>query len=143
MQEALRLSPDQPDVLNYLGYSWIDRGERLDEGLAMIQRAVELRPFSGAIIDRLGWAYFRMGDYPRALDLLERAVELEPSDPTLNDHLGDVYWRMGRRIEARFQWERALSFEPEEPDTIRAKLEAGLPAEPARRCRPPDVDLLT
>ena len=133
MQEALRLSPDQPDVLNYLGYSWIDRGERLDEGLAMIQRAVELRPFSGAIIDSLGWAYFRMGDYPRALELLERAVELEPADPTLNDHLGDVYWRMGRRIEARFQWERALSYEPDEPDTIRAKLETGLPAEPARR----------
>jgi Flp pilus assembly protein TadD len=99
----------------------------------MIQRAVELRPFSGAIIDSLGWAYFRMGDYPRALELLERAVELEPADPTLNDHLGDVYWRMGRRIEARFQWERALSYEPDEPDTIRAKLETGLPAEPARR----------
>ncbi|WP_135210916.1 tetratricopeptide repeat protein [Vitreimonas flagellata] len=133
MQEALRLSPDQPDVLNYLGYSWIDRGERLEEGLAMIQRAVELRPLSGAIIDSLGWAYFRMGDYSRALDLLERAVELEPSDPTLNDHLGDVYWRMGRRIEARFQWERALGFEPDNPDAIRAKLEAGLPAEPVRR----------
>lgn len=132
-QEALRLSPDQPDVLNYLGYSWVDRGERLQEGLALVQRAVELRPLSGAIIDSLGWAYFRLGDYPRALELLERAVELEPADPTLNDHLGDVYWRVGRRIEARFQWERALGFEPEAPDTIRAKLENGLPAEPPRR----------
>lgn len=132
-QEALRLSPDQPDVLNYLGYSWVDRGERLREGLALIERAVELRPLSGAIIDSLGWAHYRLGDYPRALDLLERAVELEPADPTLNDHLGDVYWRMGRRIEARFQWERALSFAPDDPDAIRAKLEAGLPDEPARR----------
>ena len=132
-QEALRLSPDQPDVLNYLGYSWVDRGDRVQEGMTLIQRALELRPLSGAIIDSLGWAYYRLGDYPRALDLLERAVELEPADPTLNDHLGDVYWRMGRRIEARFQWERALGFEPDNPEALRAKLEAGLPAEPARR----------
>lgn len=132
-QHALRLSPDQPDVLNYLGYSWVDRGERLQEGLALIERAAALRPLSGAIIDSLGWAHYRLGDYAQALDLLERAVELEPADPTLNDHLGDVYWRMGRRIEARFQWERALTFGPQDADSIRAKLEAGLPAEPMRR----------
>ena len=131
--EALRLAPEQPDVLNYLGYSWVDRGQRLQEGMALIQRAVELRPLSGAIIDSLGWAYYRLGDYARALELLERAVELEPADATLNDHLGDVYWRMGRRIEARFQWERALGFDPDNPNAIRTKLEAGLPAEPARR----------
>lgn len=131
MQRALELSPEQPDVMNYLGYSWVDRGERLGEGLALIQRALEQRPMSGAIVDSLGWAHYRLGDFPRALELLERAVELSPADPTLNDHLGDVYWRMGRRIEARFQWQRALALEPHAPDPIQAKLEHGLPAEPA------------
>ncbi|HYD86464.1 MAG TPA: tetratricopeptide repeat protein [Vitreimonas sp.] len=128
LQRALELSPEQPDVMNYLGYSWVDRGENLQEGLAMIRRAVDLRPTSGAIIDSLGWAYYRMGDYAQALDQLERAVEIEPADPTLNDHLGDVYWRLGRRIEARFQWQRALTLEPDNAEAIRAKLENGLPA---------------
>lgn len=135
-QRALELSPNQPDVLNYLGYSWIDRGERVHEGLSLIQRAVELRPSSGAIIDSLGWAYFRMGDYARALDYIEQAVELEPADPTLNEHLGDVYWRLGRRIEARFQWRRALSLEPDDPAAIEAKIANGLPAETQRRSVP-------
>lgn len=129
-RRALEISPEQPDVLNYLGYSWINRGERLQEALAMIQRAVELRPSSGAIIDSLGWAYYRLGDYAQAVDHLEHAVQLEPSDPTLNDHLGDVYWRLGRRIEARFQWQRALTQEPDNGAEIEAKLEHGLPAEP-------------
>lgn len=129
-RRALELSPDQPDVMNYLGYTWVDRGEHLQEGLAMIQRAVELRPDSGAIVDSLGWAYFRLGDYAQALEHLERAVALEPADPTLNDHLGDVYWRMGRRIEARFQWQRALSLEPDNAAAIEAKLEQGLPEQP-------------
>lgn len=133
MQRALELSPNQPDVLNYLGYSWVDRGVRLSEGLAMIERAVELRPMSGAIIDSLGWAYYRLGDYPRALDILERAVELEPADPTLNDHLGDAYWRAGWRIEARFQWRRALGFEPDDLAPIQAKLDNGLPEPPPAR----------
>ena len=130
-QHALQLSPEQPDVLNYLGYSWVDRGEHLQEGLAMIRRAAELRPMSGAIIDSLGWAYFRLGDYPQAVDWLEAAVRLEPADATLNDHLGDVYWRLDRRIEARFQWQRALTLNPDDPAPIRAKLESGLPAEAA------------
>ncbi len=130
-QHALELSPDQPDVLNYLGYSWVDRGEHLQEGLAMIRRAAELRPMSGAIIDSLGWAYYRLGDYPQAAEWLEAAVRLEPADSTLNDHLGDVYWRLDRRIEARFQWQRALTLEPDNPEAIRAKIENGLPAEPA------------
>lgn len=125
-QRALELSPDQPDVLNYLGYSWIDRGEHLQEGLAMVRRAANLRPMSGAIIDSLGWAYYRLGDYVQALDWLELAVRLEPADPTLNDHLGDVYWRLGRRIEARFQWQRTLSLDPDNADAIRGKLEHGL-----------------
>ncbi|MGE3929889.1 MAG: tetratricopeptide repeat protein [Hyphomonadaceae bacterium] len=127
LQRALEVSPDQPDVLNYLGYMWVDRGERLEEALAMIMRAVELRPLSGAIIDSLGWAYFRMGQYEQALIFLERAVELEPADPTLNDHLGDVYWRLDRRTEARFQWRRALTLEPADAGAIEAKLEDGLP----------------
>lgn len=130
LRHALELSPDQPNVLNYLGYTWIDRGENLEEGLAMIQRAVQLRPMSGQIIDSLGWAYYRLGDYPRALEHLEVAVGLEPADPVLNDHLGDAYWRLGRRIEARFQWQRALTFQPEDPDAIQAKLDNGLPEAP-------------
>lgn len=125
-QRALELSPDQPDVLNYLGYSWIDRGERLQEGLAMVRRAANLRPMSGAIIDSLGWAYYRLGDYAQAVDWLEMAVRLEPADATLNDHLGDVYWRLGRRIEARFQWQRALTLEPDNADAVREKLAHGL-----------------
>ncbi len=133
LQGALALSPEQPDVLNYLGYSWIDRGVRLQEGLAMIQRAVALRPNSGAVIDSLGWAHYRLGDYAQALEYIERAVELSPADPTLNDHLGDVYWRLGRRIEARFQWRRALSLTPDAPALIEAKMAAGLPDEPAMR----------
>jgi tetratricopeptide (TPR) repeat protein len=132
-RRALELAPDQPEVMNYLGYTWIDRGEHLQEGLAMIQRAVELRPQSGAIVDSLGWAYYRLGDYAQALDHLERAVELAPADPTLNDHLGDVYWRVGRRIEARFQWQRTLTLNPDNPELIQAKLDHGLPEQPAPR----------
>ncbi|MGD9981659.1 MAG: tetratricopeptide repeat protein [Hyphomonadaceae bacterium] len=129
LRRALELSPDQPDVLNYLGYMWVDRGEHLQEGLAMIRRAAELRPMSGAIIDSLGWAYYRLGDYAQALEWLEAAVRLEPADPTLNDHLGDVYWRLGRRVEARFQWQRAMTLDPDDPEPIRLKIENGLPAE--------------
>lgn len=133
LQQALVLSPEQPDVLNYLGYGWIDRGERLQEGLALLERAVALRPTSGAIVDSLGWAHYRLGDYAQALDQLERAVELDPADPTANDHLGDVYWRLGRRIEARFQWRRALTLAPDAPGPIEQKIQNGLPVEPARR----------
>ncbi|MGF1463532.1 MAG: tetratricopeptide repeat protein [Maricaulaceae bacterium] len=128
LERALELSPDQPDVLNYLGYSWVDRGERLDEGFELIKRAVELRPNSGYIVDSLGWAYYRLGDYDTAVEHLERAVELDPQDPTLNDHLGDAYWQVGRRLEARFQWRRALSLEPEaeEIPVLQAKVQVGL-----------------
>ncbi|WP_395644579.1 tetratricopeptide repeat protein [Terricaulis sp.] len=132
-RRALELSPDQPDVMNYLGYTWVDRGEHLDEGLAMIQRAVQVRPLSGAIIDSLGWAYFRMGRYDEALEYLERAVELEPADATLNEHLGDLYWRMDRRIEARFQWERALTLAPDNPQALQQKIDHGLPPMPPAR----------
>ncbi len=121
LQHALQLSPNQPDVMNYLGYTWVDRGEHLDEGLQILSRAAELRPNSGAIIDSLGWAHYRLGHYQQALGYLERAVELEPGDPTLNDHLGDLYWQLGRRIEARFQWRRVLTLSPD--DSLRAAAE--------------------
>lgn len=128
-KKALSLEPDQPYVLNYLGYSWVDRNEHLDEAKQMLRKAVELRPEDGFIVDSMGWAYYRLGDFPRALAYLEHAVELEPGDPTINDHLGDVYWRVGRTREARFQWQRSLSLKPT-PDltaTIEKKLNDGLP----------------
>jgi tetratricopeptide (TPR) repeat protein len=128
LQRALELKPDQPMVLNYLGYSWIDRGENLEKGLKMIEKAVELRPEDGYIIDSLGWAHYRMGDYAGAVQYLEKAIELVPEDPTINDQLGDAYWRTERLVEARYQWKRALQFGPQESEVkpIEAKLEHGL-----------------
>ena len=125
---ALELKPDQPMVLNYLGYSWIDRGENLDRGLKMIEKAVELRPDDGYIVDSLGWAHYRMGDYDGAVQYLEKAIELVPQDPTINDHLGDAYWQNGRLTEARYQWRRALQLGPQENEIkpIEEKLESGL-----------------
>lgn len=126
--DALDLQPDQPLVLNYLGYSWIDRGENLEKGKALIETAVRQRPTDGYIVDSLGWAHYLLGDYEQAVKDLERAVELTPADPTINDHLGDAYWRVGRTLEARFQWQRALSLDPEEEmvEAIRDKLANGL-----------------
>ncbi|WP_114965715.1 tetratricopeptide repeat protein [Alkalilacustris brevis] len=128
-RKALDLNPDQPHVLNYLGYSLVERGENLEEALEMIERAVEGEPESGYIIDSLAWALFRLGRYEEAVEPMERAVELLPRDAILNDHLGDVYWAVGRKLEARFQWRRALSFGPADDldmDRIRRKLEVGL-----------------
>ena len=129
LKKALDLYPDQPQVLNYLGYSWIDQGVNLDDGMRMIRRAVEQRPEDGYIVDSLGWAHYRLGNYEDAVKQLERAVELKPEDPTINDHLGDVYWRIGRQQEAKFQWSHAkdLKPEPEELPKIEAKLKSGLP----------------
>ena len=107
---ALLLSPNQFQVLNYVGYSLVERGERLEEALSMIERAVVAQPKAGYIIDSLGWVQFRLGYYQRAIVHMERAVELMATDPVVNDHLGDVYWAVGRKTEARFQWQRALSF---------------------------------
>src|SRR5262249_39222358 len=101
LKKALELYPDQPHVLNYLGYSWIDQHVNLDEGMRMIKRAVEQRPDDGYIVDSLGWAYFRLGNYEEAVKHLDRAVELKPTDPTINDHLGDAYWRGGTQPPAR------------------------------------------
>ncbi|WP_424833853.1 tetratricopeptide repeat protein [Ruegeria sp.] len=134
-RRALELNPDQPQVLNYLGYSLVERREKLDEALEMIERAVAARPDSGYIVDSLGWVLFRLGRYEEAVEHMERAVELMPVDPVVNDHLGDVYWAVGRAREAEFQWKRALSFiDPEDtdgeadPDRIRRKIEVGLDA---------------
>ena len=131
LKEALKLFPDQPHVLNYLGYSWIDQGIHLDEGMRMIRRAVEQRPDDGYIVDSLGWAYFRVGNYDEAVKNLERAVELKPEDPTINDHLGDAYWKTGRNLEARFQWSHARDLKPEPDDLakINQKLASGLTEE--------------
>jgi tetratricopeptide (TPR) repeat protein len=131
MRKALEMQPDQPHVLNYLGYSWIDQGVNLDEGMKMIKRAVEQRPDDGYIVDSLGWAYFRIGNYEEAVKNLERAIDLKPEDPTINDHLGDAYWRVGRTLEAKFQWSHARDLKPEPEDLpkIEAKIENGLPDE--------------
>ncbi|MBO6718963.1 MAG: tetratricopeptide repeat protein [Rhizobiaceae bacterium] len=127
--KALELYPDQPQVLNYLGYSWVDMNRNLEEGLELIRKAVEIRPSDGYIVDSLGWAYYRLGRYEEAATELERAVGLMPDDPILNDHLGDAYWRVGRRLEAKFQWAHARDLDPE-PDLLQqvlAKLDHGLP----------------
>jgi tetratricopeptide (TPR) repeat protein len=129
MRKSLELQPEQPHVLNYLGYSWIDQGINLDEGMKMIKRAVDQRPDDGYIVDSLGWAYYRIGGYEDAVKNLERAIDLKPEDPTINDHLGDAYWRIGRTQEAKFQWAHARDLKPEPEDLpkIEAKIQNGLP----------------
>jgi tetratricopeptide (TPR) repeat protein len=128
LKKALELYPDQPQALNYLGYSWIDQGKHLDEGMKLIRKAVDARPDDGYIVDSLGWAYYRVGNLDEAVKNLERAVELKPEDPTINDHLGDAYWRVGRVLEARFQWAHArdLKPEPEDLQKIEQKIKNGL-----------------
>lgn len=132
-RRALAINPEQPQVLNYLGYTLVEEETKLDEALGMIERAVAIEPDSGYIVDSLGWALYRLGRYDEAIIHMERAVELEPVDPVVNDHLGDVLWAVGRSDEARFQWRRALSFAKKDdpspdldPDRIRRKLEVGL-----------------
>ena len=128
-QKALEFEPDQPYVLNYLAYSWVDKGMNYDRALTMLNKAVEQRPEDGYIVDSLGWVYYRLGRYDLAVEQLERAIELVPQDPVINDHLGDAYWRVGRKNEARFQWRRALNLEPEKDQVapIESKLDKGLP----------------
>ncbi|MGZ3275987.1 MAG: tetratricopeptide repeat protein [Caulobacteraceae bacterium] len=132
LQKALTLRPDQPDVLNYLGYSWVTRGERLPQAIAMLQKAYLAQPNSGEIADSLGWAYYNMGDFKQAVQRLERAVALEPVNPEINDHLGDAYWRAGRKTEAQYQWSRVLSLKPNADlkTAVERKLSAGLEAKP-------------
>ncbi|MEL6966056.1 MAG: tetratricopeptide repeat protein [Pseudomonadota bacterium] len=127
-QKSLELFPDQPSVLNYLGYSWVDMNINLQQGLDMIRKAVELRPNDGYMVDSLGWAYYRLNRIMEAVVKLEQAVDLRPGDPTINDHLGDAYWRANRRLEAVFQWRHALALDPPEADIARIeeKLDVGL-----------------
>ena len=128
-KKALELNPDQPLVLNYLGYSWADQGLNLEEAFKMLRRAAELRPNDGYIVDSLGWAHFKLGQYAEATETLEKAINLKPADPILNDHLGDAYWRVNRRIEAHFQWNHARDMgpDPEDLPAILKKIEVGLP----------------
>ena len=128
-KKALELYPEQPLVLNYLGYSWVDQGLHLDEAFKMLRRAVELQPEDGYIADSLAWAHYKLGHYDEAVKLLERAIELKPGDPVINDHLGDAYWQVGRKLDAQFQWNHArdLNPDPEELPKILSKIEKGLP----------------
>jgi tetratricopeptide (TPR) repeat protein len=128
-KKALDLFPDQPLVLNYLGYSWVDQGMNLDDAFKMLRRAVELRPTDGYVVDSLGWAHYKLGQYDQAVKELERAIELKSSDPVINDHLGDAFWRVGRKLEAHFQWNHArdLKPEPEDLERIVKKIDDGLP----------------
>jgi len=126
---ALELQPNQPSVLNYLGYSWVDQGVNLVRAEAMIRNAVKQRPRDGYIVDSLGWVLYRLGNLEGAVKALERAVQIRPEDPTINDHLGDIYWAIGRKREATFQWNRALILDPEEDQItkIKKKISSGLP----------------
>ncbi|MGQ0741477.1 MAG: tetratricopeptide repeat protein [Alphaproteobacteria bacterium] len=130
LKESLRLKPDQPQVLNYLGYSWVDQGRNLNEAVGMLEKARSLRPLDGYIVDSVGWAYYRLGRYKDAAAALEEAVLLSPSDPTINDHLGDAYWRIGRKNEARFQWNHAIGLDPnaQQKAAIEKKIQHGLEA---------------
>lgn len=129
VKKALELNPDQPELLNYLGYAWIDRGIDVTGGLALVEKAVAAQPRSGAMQDSLGWAQYRLGAYDKAVEVLEKAVNMEPADASINDHLGDAYWMLGRKDEARFQWRRVLTLQPdaEQKAAAEAKLKDGLP----------------
>jgi tetratricopeptide (TPR) repeat protein len=133
IQAALKLSPDQPELLNYLGYSWVDRGRNIPDALAMLEKARSLRRYDGYIVDSVGWAYYRLGRFDDAAKTLGEAVLLVPGDATINDHLGDALWRSGRRIEARFQWNHAIAFSDSDTDKaeIERKLKIGLSEKPA------------
>jgi tetratricopeptide (TPR) repeat protein len=127
---ALAIDPDSADVLNFLGYSWVDRGEHVAEAVVMLEKAHALRPMDGDIADSVGWAYFKLGRFDEAAQTLEEAVLLAPAESEINDHLGDAYWRIGRKIDARFEWSHALSLGPEAKDrpAIEKKLQLGLDA---------------
>ena len=129
-RKALAIEPNQPSLLNYFGYSLVEKGIHLEEALDLIKRAVRGQPNDGYITDSLGWALYRLEKYSEAVTHMERATELMPLDPIINDHLGDVYWAVDRHTEAEFQWRRALSFDPEEKDAkrINKKLNIGLDA---------------
>ncbi len=139
LQRALKLRPEESEVLNYLGYAWVERGEHLGEALGMLQRATELQPDSGAVVDSLGWARYHLHDYGAAVRELERAASLDPADPEVNSHLGDAYWRTGRRLEAQYQWRRVLTLKPDARvrTAVEARLQAGLTAADDAATPPP------
>ena len=130
LQQGLVLSPQQPELLNFLAYTWIERGERLDEAMAMVQQAAAANPESGQIQDSLGWGYYRQGQFANAVEALERATLLEPANAKINDHLGDAYWRVGRHTEAVFQWRRVLSLEPDARTRAAAEAKIASPRGP-------------
>jgi len=136
-KQALTLKPEQPLVMNYLAYSWIEQGEHIEEALKMLKRAVDLRPDDGYIIDSLGWAYYRLGQYDKAVEVLETAIQFSPYEPTLNEHLGDAYWKIGRQREAQFLWRHAIKLKPEEDriPILQAKMKSGLEAGEALEAR--------
>jgi tetratricopeptide (TPR) repeat protein len=140
LKQALKLRPEQPDVMNYLGYSWLMQHENLEEARAMIEKASALRPNDPQIADSMGWALYLLAKYEEAAPYIEKALESLPTDPTINDHLGDVYWKLGRKTEARYQWERSLTFspEPEDASAIQRKLKEGL-ADGESQVKPPVV----
>ncbi|HEY9215432.1 MAG TPA: tetratricopeptide repeat protein [Ancylobacter sp.] len=142
LKTALELRPDQPHVLNYLGYSWVDQGVHLDEGMDMIRKAVTLRPDDGFFIDSLGWAYYRVGRYEDSVRELERAVELKPNESVINDHLGDAYWKVGRRLEARFKWNHARDLKPDADElaVIEKKIAVGLDEAQSTEAKKASVD---
>ncbi len=133
-KHALQLFPDQPLVLNYLGYSWVDKGVNLDQAFPMLRRAVELRPTDGYIVDSLGWAEYKLGHYQEAVSDLEKAIDLKPADPVINDHLGDAYWHIGRKLEAHFQWNHArdMGADPSDMPRILEKIKFGLDKAPMK-----------
>jgi tetratricopeptide (TPR) repeat protein len=129
-KQALKMNPERADVLNYLGYTWVDKGVNLQEAVSMLEKARALRPLDGNIADSVGWAYYKLGRYQEAARTLEEAVQLAPAASDINDHLGDAYWRIGRRIDARFQWQHALALDPDaiQKEIIQRKLQFGLDA---------------
>ena len=141
LQQALKLNPSEPEIMNYLGFGWANRFQHLDQALELLQKAAALRPNSGEIRDSLGWAKYRLGRYPDAVRDLERAVQLAPAQPDINDHLGDAYWRVGRKLEADFQWRRVLSLAPDDKlkGEAQAKIQGGLEALPPTASPPAAV----
>jgi tetratricopeptide (TPR) repeat protein len=127
-RQALKMNPERADVLNYLGYSWVDKGINLEEAVSMLEKARALRPLDGNIADSVGWAYYKLARYQEAARTLEEAVQLSPGAADVNDHLGDAYWRVGRKIDARFQWQHALALDPDQKqkEIIERKLQFGL-----------------
>lgn len=142
LKRAVEIAPEEATALNYLGYSWAERGVNLEQAFDLIEKAVALQPSSGAIIDSLGWAYYQRGDYQEAVGHLEQAASIEPADPTITDHLGDVYWRLGRRLEARYQWRRVLELDADEAlrQAVEDKIDRGLPDPSPEPRQEPDED---